>query len=586
MPLGIEKQYDYISKTLIPGILAKYPACYKSIKGLLAKAIEETKSITIDAVGQVTAQMDDLLNNYGLQCGGQQILGKGNILQTTSNKMDLIKKMATGSIFDNIIKDYESLLLGDVFVVSRGHNEVIRYTANGQFRPKGSFGSGGSGDGQFITPKGIKYRHTTDSLYVVDSGNNRVQVFTSQGDFITKWGHAGVGPVQFHAPYDIAFNAAQTYAYVTDTGNNRVQIILASSGVYIGEWGSTGTGAGEFNGPRGIAVDSNGFVYVADSGNNRIQKFDQVGLYKAYWSVPDNPVGIDILGNKVYVTCASSNLVKVFTTNGVFIESYAGGLDGPKGIAIGAVRDVAIFITDSADSLHEFREEDRFAVQEIGLEPEGITLGSGVNNCTDMVDIVKNINSDIATLDLSPINTVFGELTDLLGRAATVLATIATVLGCGQEMLAEASKIIPAAGALNSTVSKAIDNVDKAQDKVSKSKIEIKYVSNLSPYIIQLDNANVLQDKITVVIDGKTLGNDTVNHPTNPDPGKFSLDYIKGLVYFNAKQKSRQANITYSYADLNDIFSDAKDTTVKDLGLDVDLNRHKATLIALNKFFK
>jgi len=60
--------------------------------------------------------------------------------------------------------------------------------------------------------------------------------------------------------------------YVADTGNNRIQK-FDSNGNFITKWGSEGDGDGQFNHPFGLAIDSSGYVYVVDSYNHRIQVF-------------------------------------------------------------------------------------------------------------------------------------------------------------------------------------------------------------------------------------------------------------------------------------------------------------------------
>ena len=60
--------------------------------------------------------------------------------------------------------------------------------------------------------------------------------------------------------------------YVADSGNHRIQK-FTSTGTFITKWGSLGSGDGQFNEPGGVAVDALGNVYVGDSNNFRIQKF-------------------------------------------------------------------------------------------------------------------------------------------------------------------------------------------------------------------------------------------------------------------------------------------------------------------------
>lgn len=64
----------------------------------------------------------------------------------------------------------------------------------------------------------------------------------------------------------------QGNVYVVDTGNHRIQK-FTSNGKFLTKWGSFGSCDGLFNKPTGIAVDKEGNVYVVDNGNYRIQKF-------------------------------------------------------------------------------------------------------------------------------------------------------------------------------------------------------------------------------------------------------------------------------------------------------------------------
>ena len=54
--------------------------------------------------------------------------------------------------------------------------------------------------------------------------------------------------------------------------NHRVQV-FTTSGEFLTKWGSSGNDGGQFAFPWGIAVDGVGIVYVIDTGNSRVQVF-------------------------------------------------------------------------------------------------------------------------------------------------------------------------------------------------------------------------------------------------------------------------------------------------------------------------
>jgi DNA-binding beta-propeller fold protein YncE len=163
-------------------------------------------------------------------------------------------------------------------VADSGNNRIQKFTSDGIFIAK--WGSVGSGDGQFYDPSGIAV-DGYGNVYVADSGNNRIQKFTSDGIFIAKWGSYGSGDGQLLFPFGIAVDGFGN-VYVLDQDNVRIQK-FTSTGGFITKWGSYGSGDGQFNWPWGIAVDGSGNVYVADSGNDRIQKFTSSGGFITKW---------------------------------------------------------------------------------------------------------------------------------------------------------------------------------------------------------------------------------------------------------------------------------------------------------------
>ncbi|SKB07553.1 NHL repeat-containing protein [Aeromicrobium choanae] len=229
------------------------------------------------------------------------------------------------------------------------------------------------------------------NVYVADSNNSRVQVFTQDGEFVrTIEGNMGnpvgidvddegavyvtstdgtitkfeaddtfVFQVSAHASYygyGIAVDDASGLIYVSDPHNHRV-VKLAADGSYLGTWGGPGSGPGQFYNVYGIAVDDDGVVYLPDFGNNRVQKFTSDGDFISEVTVPGggsfmNPIKVDVDSEgRIAVSDYSRPGATVLTAEGDLVASWRShgieaneGYYGAAGIAFGA--DGSVFTTD------------------------------------------------------------------------------------------------------------------------------------------------------------------------------------------------------------------------------------------------
>jgi len=72
-----------------------------------------------------------------------------------------------------------------VYVVDQGRARIVKLSPDGQVLTV--WGSKGNGDGQFDDHTSVAVHPTTNKLYVADPRNKRIQVFDSNGRFLTKW---------------------------------------------------------------------------------------------------------------------------------------------------------------------------------------------------------------------------------------------------------------------------------------------------------------------------------------------------------------------------------------------------------------
>ena len=164
-----------------------------------------------------------------------------------------------------------------IFVADQQNHRIVRTNMNGSIWL--TYGTQGSGIGQFNRPQGICYDYRTGDIYITDSHNHRIVKTKIDGTGWTTYGTQGNGTGQFLRPSGINYDSSTGYIYVADVHNNRiVKTMMNGSGWTT--YGTTGSGTGEFDVPFGLSYDSStGFIYVGDYDNNRIvrTKMDGTG---------------------------------------------------------------------------------------------------------------------------------------------------------------------------------------------------------------------------------------------------------------------------------------------------------------------
>src|SRR5258708_2364635 len=71
-----------------------------------------------------------------------------------------------------------------------------------------------------------------DQILIID--NHKIQIFTSDGEFISKFGSKGKNPGEFNWPKSVITNS-NDQILVTDYNNNRIQI-FNSHGLFVKEF--------------------------------------------------------------------------------------------------------------------------------------------------------------------------------------------------------------------------------------------------------------------------------------------------------------------------------------------------------------
>lgn len=152
---------------------------------------------------------------------------------------------------------------GDIFVTDGYVNSrVVKYDKEGN-RLK-EWGTRGTAPGQFHTPHTIVV-DAQDRVYVGDRENNRIQVFDTDGKFITEWTNVG-------APWALCITPPpHQVIYSSDSRPGHIYK-LDLSGRILGEFGKAGKQPGEFGWVHQMACPSENVLFVGELLNWRVQK--------------------------------------------------------------------------------------------------------------------------------------------------------------------------------------------------------------------------------------------------------------------------------------------------------------------------
>lgn len=204
------------------------------------------------------------------------------------------------------------------------------------------------GKGELNRPNGLLFDPRSRRLYVADTLNHQIAVYSADGQPLTRIGKRGSGPGEFNFPLDLDLGPNGELV-VLDSLNSRVQV-LNPDGSFIRMFGERGTAIGSFMLAKSLAVDGFGHVYVTDSRAHRFVIFDMQGNYL-----------LTIGGRSVLVGGAV----------------HPGGFDFPQGIA--ADESGAFFVVDALSKMvHRFQFLSDSYLQQNPIGDEGIYIPAGM----------------------------------------------------------------------------------------------------------------------------------------------------------------------------------------------------------------
>ena len=190
---------------------------------------------------------------------------------------------------------------GNVIVSDVASSHISICTADGEFIRE----VGGKNRGLLDGPCGLAV-NKEGHIFVVEIRGHCVSVFTEEGMFLYKFGHEGRAKGEFNCPTYILITP-DNLVYVTDGGNNRIQV-FEQNGQFIRQFGN-----GIVKCPRGIAVTNDNHIVVASRDAKKLNIFTPDGqcVHEVANIKLDKPYGVavDIQDGAIYIADSNNHRI-------------------------------------------------------------------------------------------------------------------------------------------------------------------------------------------------------------------------------------------------------------------------------------
>jgi len=272
-PSGVKHRYFWPPLSERPKL--EYIGCYQS---------------DADVRNQGTGKLDELIfgkerpvplfsNPFGIYADGN-----GRLYVTEIGKKYVVVANLNKGTLDYLVDDKGKMADFSLPTGIDGDSQGNVYVVDSLARKISIFGPDNRQTGVWLLedavgrPLNLAVDEVHGKVFVVDTDRHQLVVLNLEsGKTVSTLGRRGVAPGEFNYPLAVDLDRDGN-VYVLDSMNARVQV-FTNDGQFLRMFGERGTAKGAFQVPKGLAVSPSGQVYVTDSMGHHLLIFSLEGDY-------------------------------------------------------------------------------------------------------------------------------------------------------------------------------------------------------------------------------------------------------------------------------------------------------------------
>ena len=206
---------------------------------------------------------------------------------------------------------------GSVWVADYGNTRVLKFTASGGFIGAYPDPSQNAPAGSMALVRDVAIQPSNRAIYAIEQDNHRLQAFRPDGAPNGMWGRRGSSkPLGFNYPRGLAIQPGAERIWISNTTEHKVRVLKMNKTLSLELGLAPGSGVNQYNEPIDIEF-GNGNVYVGDASGRNVKILNATtGQETGRFNVAAAGVAVDPTDGDIFLASVTDGRIYHYTKTG------------------------------------------------------------------------------------------------------------------------------------------------------------------------------------------------------------------------------------------------------------------------------